>query len=163
MLGSRFAAAPAARGWLSSPRESYNPEKENFMRDRGSYQNEAAHPARSCPPSRMRCPVLLSLLRWQGAPGTAQSACSYILQVCTASHMPTRVARAAVNERSFGGQRRLCWRAFDASQAPECERYRSGLARMLEHAGAGRRVSKPSILAERMCHLKPDRASQPSR
>jgi hypothetical protein len=27
-----------------SPRESYNPEAENFSRERGSYQNEMEHP-----------------------------------------------------------------------------------------------------------------------
>ena len=29
-----------------SPRESYNPEAENFKRDRGSYQSEIEHPVR---------------------------------------------------------------------------------------------------------------------
>lgn len=38
-------STPSLRAFRS-PRESFNPEADNFMRDRGSYQNEAAHPVR---------------------------------------------------------------------------------------------------------------------
>ena len=31
---------------VRSPRESYNPEAENFKRERGSYQSEMEHPVR---------------------------------------------------------------------------------------------------------------------
>lgn len=49
-----ISASIANREWsvtdrartLPSPRESYNPEAENFKRDRGSYQSEMEHPVR---------------------------------------------------------------------------------------------------------------------
>jgi len=40
---SKYGSAPPSLG-NRSPRESYNPEKETFMRDRGSYQEEMEHP-----------------------------------------------------------------------------------------------------------------------
>ena len=50
-LRSIAAAAWHVREWCTelrvrrrSPRESYNPEAENFSRERGSYQNEPEHP-----------------------------------------------------------------------------------------------------------------------
>ena len=40
--------SPGARAESAySPRESYNPEAENFKRDRGSYQQEMEHPVRA--------------------------------------------------------------------------------------------------------------------
>jgi len=39
--------APARAEAACSPRESYNPEAENFKRDRGSYQQEMEHPVRA--------------------------------------------------------------------------------------------------------------------
>eukprot|EP00218_Dolichomastix_sp_CCMP3274_P015721 CAMPEP_0170142750 /NCGR_PEP_ID=MMETSP0033_2-20121228/8397_1 /TAXON_ID=195969 /ORGANISM="Dolichomastix tenuilepis, Strain CCMP3274" /LENGTH=223 /DNA_ID=CAMNT_0010379121 /DNA_START=67 /DNA_END=738 /DNA_ORIENTATION=- len=38
-----YGSGPVALG-TRSPRESYNPELDNFMRDRGSYQCEPPHP-----------------------------------------------------------------------------------------------------------------------
>mmetsp|Transcript_10856 Transcript_10856/g.27346 ORF Transcript_10856/g.27346 Transcript_10856/m.27346 type:complete len:141 (-) Transcript_10856:923-1345(-) len=38
-----YGSGPPALG-TRSPRESYNPEAENFSRIRGSYQNEPQHP-----------------------------------------------------------------------------------------------------------------------
>eukprot|EP00894_Picocystis_sp_ML_P004443 jgi/Pico_ML_1/54960/g92.t1 len=40
---TEYGSAPLAQG-ARSPRESYNPEAENFARDRGSYQNPPEHP-----------------------------------------------------------------------------------------------------------------------
>jgi len=40
---TEYGSGPPCLG-SRSPRESFNPEAENFMRDRGSYQKEAAHP-----------------------------------------------------------------------------------------------------------------------
>ena len=39
----KYGTGPPALG-DRSPRESYNPEAEDFMRERGSYQNPPEHP-----------------------------------------------------------------------------------------------------------------------
>ena len=39
----KYGSGPPALG-ERSPRESYNPEAEDFMRERGSYQNPPEHP-----------------------------------------------------------------------------------------------------------------------
>lgn len=40
---SRYGSGPPALG-TRSPRNSYNPEADDFERERGSYQNEFEHP-----------------------------------------------------------------------------------------------------------------------
>lgn len=40
---SKYGSGPEALG-TRSPRESFNPEAEAFLRERGSYQNEPEHP-----------------------------------------------------------------------------------------------------------------------
>ena len=40
---TRYGSGPPALG-ERSPRESYNPEADGFLRERGSYQNQPEHP-----------------------------------------------------------------------------------------------------------------------
>lgn len=40
---TKYGSGPPALG-QRSPRESFNPQAESFLRERGSYQNEPEHP-----------------------------------------------------------------------------------------------------------------------
>lgn len=41
---SKYGSGPPASSVPRSPRNSYNPEADDFMRDRGSYQQPFEHP-----------------------------------------------------------------------------------------------------------------------